>query len=262
MTAAGDGAPRGRSTGVAGEVTRAERAGIFWRSLFLQAVWNPRGMQSVGFCFALMPLLKRCGSNADARRAFLKRHLRFFNTNPTLAPYAMGAAAEREAAGADEAAISLAKKGLTSLLGMSGDGLMWWALRPLAGIAAVLVAMEGSVWAVAVLVGLYGVPHLVLKARGIAVGADRGPSGARELTGPRFKAAVRALRAVAAFCAGLLLALAASHGGTVEPWRLVGMLLFLALAYVAHRVRIPGTVIALGGAAGGVVLLLTGLNGG
>ena len=249
-----------RATGV---VTGPERAGMFWRSFFLQAVWNPRGMQNVGFCFALMPLLKRHGGGRDARRAFLKRHLAFFNTNPTLAPYAMGAAAEREAAGANEAEVALAKKGLASLLGMYGDALMWWALRPLAGVAAVLLALQGNLWAPVALVVLYAVPHLAMKGRGIVVGSSLGPSGAREALGPGFKTAVRAVRAAAAFGAGLVLARAATtESGSLQPWRLVAVLLFLALAYVAHRVRIPATIVALGGAAGGVMLLLAGLNGG
>jgi PTS system mannose-specific IID component len=243
-------------------VTRAERFGMFWRSFFLQAVWNPRGMQNVGFCFALMPLLGRSGASANARRAFLRRHLGFFNTNPTLATYAMGAAALREAEGADEAAVQTVKKGLASPLGMAGDSLMWWGLRPLAGMVGVLLATQGIAWAPAVLVAVYAVPHFVVKGRGINVGATEGPSGAGEVLGGRLKAVVRALRALAAFAVGLVLARAVAWRGALEPWRVVVVLVFLGLAYVAHRVRIPATLIALGGAAGGVVLLLAGLNGG
>jgi PTS system mannose-specific IID component len=246
----------------AGAVTRAERAGMFWRSLFLQAVWNPRGMQNVGFCFALMPLLRRSGASGDARRAFLMRHLAFFNTNPTFAPYAIGAAALREAEGADGAAVASVKKGLGGPLGMAGDSLMWWGLRPLAGLIAVLLATEGVAWAPVVLVVAYGVPHLVIKGRGLSVGASAGPSGAGEMLGGRVRSVVRVLRALAAFAGGVVLAGAVAGRGTFEPWRLAVVLVFLALAYVAHRVKIPATVVALGGAAGGVVLLLAGLNGG
>jgi hypothetical protein len=140
---------------------------------------------------------------------------------------------------------------------------MWWALRPLAGVVAVLLALQGSVWAPVALVVLYSLPHLAIKGRGVAVGASRGPSGAREALGPGLKTAVRAVRAAAAFGAGLVLARAVTRGGEpLQPWRLVAVLLFLTLAYVAHRVKIPAAVIALGGAAGGIVLLLAGLNGG
>ncbi len=161
----------------AGTLTRAERAGVLWRSLFLQAAWNPRGMQNVGFCFAMLPVLRRRGADKEARRAFLKRHLGFFNTNPTLASYVLGAAAAAEAAGADETVAGRLKKGLSSPLGMAGDALLWGALRPLAATVAVLLALRGFAWAPLALVGVYGVPHLVLKARGIGVGAAAGPAG-------------------------------------------------------------------------------------
>ncbi|MFH1689611.1 MAG: PTS system mannose/fructose/sorbose family transporter subunit IID [Candidatus Eisenbacteria bacterium] len=246
-----------------GTLTRAERAGMFWRSLFLQAAWNPRGMQNVGFCFAILPVFARCGRSKEARRAFLRRHLGFFNTNPTLASYVLGAAAAAEVAGADESAVVSLKKGLSSPLGMAGDAFLWGALRPLAATLAVLLALRGIVWAPLVLVGVYSVPHLALKARGVGVGAAAGPAGAREVLGPGLKGAVRWTRALAAFGVGLILAGAVTRGdGTAEPWRLLMMVLFVALAYAASRVRIPAMLVALGGAAGGVVLLLAGLNGG
>jgi len=244
-------------------VTRLERAGILWRSMFLQAVWNPRGMQNVGFCFSMMPLFKRVAGTPEARRAFLQRHLGFFNTNPTLAPYVLGAVARQEAAGADESSVASLKKGMASPLGMSGDALMWGGLRPLAGVIAVLLALNGIAWAPLALVGVYAAPHIALKMRGVGVGVASGPTGSKEVLGRRLKGAVRWIRALTAFGAGLVLArVVANDGGVVEPWRLLPMALFLVLAYAASRLRVPATLIALGGAAGGLVLLLTGLNGG
>ena len=231
--------------------------------MFLQAVWNPRGMQSVGFCFSMMPLLGRVGGTPEGRRAFLRRHLGFFNTNPTFAPYVLGAVAQQEAAGADESSMAALKKGMASPLGMSGDALMWSGLRPLAGVVAVLLALNGVAWAPLALVGVYAVPHVAFKMRGIRVGVTSGPTGSKEVLGQRLKGAVRWIRALTAFGAGLILARAvANDGGVVEPWRLLSMALFLVLAYAASRLRVPATLIALGGAAGGVVLLLAGLNGG
>lgn len=244
-------------------LTRFEKASILWRSFFLQAVWNPRGMQNVGFCFAMLPVLRRCCPDTEARRVFLKRHLGFFNTNPTLASYVLGAAAAAEVSGANDKVLGELKKGLASPLGMAGDALLWGALRPLAATVGVLLALAGVVWAPIVLVAVYGLPHLALKARGIGVGARSGPAGVREALGPRLKGAVRGIRALAAFGAGLVLAASVTDGhGVVEPWRLVVVVLLAALAYAAIRVRVPSMLVALGGAACGVVLLLAGLNGG
>ena len=245
-----------------GAVTRGERAGMLWRSFLLQSVWNTRGMQNVGFCFAMLPLLHRCGEGKDSRSAFLRRHLGFFNTNPTLASYVLGAAAAQEAAGADAASVASVKKGLAGPLGMAGDALLWGALRPLAGAVAVLLALQGIVWAPVALLVIYNVPHLILKTRGIGVGAAAGPAGAQELFGPGLRATVRWVRALAAFAVGLILARAVAVGGAVEPWRVLVVGVFFALAYAAARARVPATLVALGGAACGGVLLLAGLNGG
>jgi PTS system mannose-specific IID component len=235
---------------------------MLWRSFFLQSVWNPRGMQNVGFCFTMLPLLHRYGEGKDGRSAFLRRHLEFFNTNPTLASYVLGAAAAQEVAGADASSVTLVKKGLASPLGMAGDALLWGALRPFAGAVGVLLALQGVVWAPLALLVIYNVPHLVLRARGLSVGAAAGPAGAGEVTGPALRATVRWTRAVAAFTVGLILARAVAVGGAVEPWRILAVGLFFVLAYAAGRARVPATLVALGGAAAGVVLLLTGLNGG
>ena len=243
-------------------LTRGERVGMFWRSFLLQSVWNRRGMQSVGFCFAMLPLIHRCGEDKDARSAFLRRHLGFFNTNPALASYVLGAAAAQEVAGADASAVALVKKGLASPLGMAGDALFWGALRPLAGAVAVLLALQGVVWAPLVLLAIYNVPHLSLRVRGIGVGAVAGPMGARELLGPGLRGAVRWTRALVAFAVGLILARAVAMGGVVEPWRILAVGLFFVSAYAAARARVPVTLVAFGGAVVGLVLLLTGLNGG
>lgn len=243
-------------------LTRAERAGMLWRSFFLQSVWNPRGMQNVGFCFTMLPLLHRYEEDKDARSAFLQRHLEFFNTNPALASYVLGAVAAQEAGGADESSVTTVKKGLASPLGMAGDALLWGALRPLAGAVAILLALQGVVWAPLALLVIYNVPHLILRTRGLSVGAAAGPAGAGELTGRGLRATVRWMRALAAFAVGLILARTVAAGGAVEPWRVLAVGVFFVLAYAAARARVPATLVALGGAACGVVLLMIGLNGG
>ena len=236
-------------------LTPGEMFGIFWRSFLLQSVWNPRGMQGLGFCFAMLPLLRRLGDDAEAKSLFLKRHLGFFNTNPTLASYVLGSAAASEVAGGTPAATEEIKRGLASPLGMVGDALMWGALRPFGALVAVALALQGVLWAPLAFLVVYNVPHLVLRARGIAAGAAGGPSAAREVLGSRVRDAVRWIRALGAFVTGLVLAQAVRGGGAAEPWRMAAAGLFFVLAFVATRLRVPATVIGVGGAVGGFVLL-------
>lgn len=242
-------------------LTPGDKWALFWRSLFLQSVWNHRGMQSVGFCFVISALIKRF-EGPEARSRFLRRHLGFFNTNPVLASYVVGAVAREEARGATPEAVDDVKRGLSGPLGMAGDALFWGALRPFAGAVAVALAAKGFPWAAVSLLVVYDVPCLALRVRGIAVGASEGPSGAREVLGTSLRGAVRWLRALTAFVLGLLAAEAVRDGGGFEPWRLIAVCLFFGLAYLAVRSRVPATVVGLGGAVGGIVLMMTVLNGG
>jgi mannose/fructose/N-acetylgalactosamine-specific phosphotransferase system component IID len=219
-------------------------------------------MQSVGFCFTMIPLLGRLGEDKDGRREFLERHLRFFNTNPVLAGYAIGAAGALEVRGADGSEVDSVKRGLASPLGMSGDALMWGALRPFAGLVAVVFALGGSLWAPLAMVAIYGLPAVILRARGIEVGSSRGPSGSKEVLGRSLKSAVRGLRAGVAFGVGLIVAMAVRGSGGVELWKLAAAAAFLLLAWAGARARVPATVIGVAGATAGLLLVAAGLNGG
>ncbi len=86
-------------------------------------------------------------STSPGGRRSSQRHLGFFNTNPVLASYVLGAAAaaelrDRTRAGPAEA--RELKRALSGPLGMAGDALFWAALRPLAGFLGVLAALAGE----------------------------------------------------------------------------------------------------------------------
>lgn len=250
--------PNGRDRKGNGRPRGGERASILLRSFLIQSVWNPRGMQNVGFCFAMLPLLGRFRGEPDAVRDYLKRHLQHFNTNPTLSCYALGAAALAETSG-DPAGATDAKRALAGPLGMAGDAMMWWSLRPLAALAGVAAALAGHAWGALVLVVVYNVPHIALRVRGLVVGASRGPAGAREVLGPGSRRAVTLIRGACAFVAGLILALAVGGGGGADIKRLIASFAFFFLAMVALRLRVPLTLIGACGAVGAMAMLvLTG----
>ena len=71
---------------------------VFFRSFFLQALWNFERMQNVGFCFSILPLLRRAAKTDIAYTAMARRHVRYFNTHPYFAPIVMGVVYQREAA--------------------------------------------------------------------------------------------------------------------------------------------------------------------
>lgn len=254
-----------RETGAvarSGEVGAGLRTAILARSLLLQSVWNPKVMQGVGFCFSMLPVMKRMRLDRDGREAFLKRHLAFFNTNPAASCYVLGATAHAELAGEDPSSISDAKRALGGPLGMAGDALLWGGVRPLAGLLGVLLALRGAVWALLALLVLYNAAHFVLRVRGISAGARLGTAGARELLGPGYRKCVALVRGAAAFAAGLILASAfrGSLNASAVPSIVIGVM-FVG-AFAAARARVPVTTVGFVGALAGVLLMILGHNGG
>ena len=60
-------------------------ARVFWRCLFLQAAWNRRGMQNLGFAYAIDPALRVLYPDAARREEELTRQRRLFICHPSMA---------------------------------------------------------------------------------------------------------------------------------------------------------------------------------
>ena len=66
------------------------RRSVMWRSMFLQGSWNYERMQNGGWCFSMIPAIKKLYKTKEDRAAALKRHLEFFNTHPYVASPILG----------------------------------------------------------------------------------------------------------------------------------------------------------------------------
>lgn len=149
-------------------------AGVLLRSFLVQASWNFRGMQNLGFATMTLPALRalarRRGEALDPEEAAAQAS--FFNTHPYLAGSvaAMVVGLRERTPGAEEfrEASEEAREVFMGPLGALGDDFFWAALRPLAGAAGVILAMAGRpVLGVAVFFCLYNLFHL--KVRWLAV---------------------------------------------------------------------------------------------
>ena len=93
-----------------GIITEGDLRKVFWRSFPLQGSFNYERMQNGGWCFSMIPAIKRLYPNKDDQIAALKRHMEFYNTHPYVSAPVMGvtlALEEDRANGApvDDAAI-------------------------------------------------------------------------------------------------------------------------------------------------------------
>jgi mannose/fructose/N-acetylgalactosamine-specific phosphotransferase system component IID len=141
---------------------------VFLRSFLIQASWSFDRMQSLGFAYAIQPLLQRLYPDQDEYRSRLGLHMEYFNTQPYLAAFILGAAAKMEqerASGLNRAVdIQGLKSTLMAPLGALGDSFFWGALRPLAAVIAVALLMAGAWWAPLLFLVLYNLWHVGLRA--------------------------------------------------------------------------------------------------
>lgn len=162
------------------KVTKNDLFWTFVRSNFLLGSFNFERMQSMGFCCAMMPILKRVyGDDKEKLKAALKRHLEFFNTQPFVAAAIMGiigAMEEKKANGAEisSATLSGVKVGLIGPLAGVGDPIFWGTLRPVLAALGAGIALTGSLIGPLVFFIAFNAIRLATHWYGVKYGYEKG----------------------------------------------------------------------------------------
>jgi mannose/fructose/N-acetylgalactosamine-specific phosphotransferase system component IID len=142
--------------------------GVFRRALLIQASWSYERMQSLGFAFAIEPVLRKLYPEQVEYESRLRIHLEYFNTQPYLASFILGAVVRMEEDRASGRKVSVdvssLKAALMAPLGALGDTFFWGALKPFAAVVAVALAMTGHWWAPLLFLVFYNVWHVGLRA--------------------------------------------------------------------------------------------------
>ncbi len=191
------------------KLPRRIRTEMIVRSLFIQATNNFERMLSLGFLFALWPVIKKLYRTPEARREAVIRHLSFFNTQPYFANCILGVITHVELEGGErlDAEVTGIKKAMMGALGALGDDLFWTGLMPAAGLLALVFygALPNYAFAGAVAALLaYNVFHFWARMKLFAVGLRLGrrvTSYLKMLRLPRFAVVVKV---VASFLLGAL----------------------------------------------------------
>ncbi len=132
------------------ELSKKDRLAVAWRSTFIQGSWNYERMQNGGWCYAMLPAIKKLYSTKEDRIAAMQRHLEFFNTHPYIASPIIGvtlALEEERANGApvDDVAIQGVKVGMMGPLAGVGDPVFWFTVRPMLGALGASLAIAGNI---------------------------------------------------------------------------------------------------------------------
>ena len=171
------------------KLTPGDIRGVFIRSNLFQGSWNFERMQALGFCFSMVPAIKRLyPENNEARRQAIKRHLEFFNTHPYVAAPVLGvtlAMEEQRANGAeiDDGAINGIKVGLMGPLAGVGDPIFWGTVRPVFAALGAGIAMSGSLLGPLLFFILFNAVRLLTRYYGVAYGDRKGVEMVQDLGG-------------------------------------------------------------------------------
>ena len=137
----------------------------FWRHVFTnQLGWNYERMQSVAYCYSILPILKVTHPDPeDFKEAFLT-NLNFFNTNPVVGmPLILGAHAALEEAGAALSSTEGLKVGLMGPLAGIGDTLVWALYNSIIFSIGSVMALDGNAFGPILVILLVLVPYLAAR---------------------------------------------------------------------------------------------------
>lgn len=208
---------------MSGQVDRATLLRVGLRANLLQAAWNFERQQGLGWAYALAPALARLYPERATRLERLAEHTAYFNTQPTLASLALGAAIraeEQRAAGVGDAAgMARLKSALGSTLAAAGDRLFWFTLRPFAAAVGVLLALAHPqrAWGALALWCLYALPHQGLRFGGVVWGYVVGPSVLTGVFRDRLEYTVRWLAVIGCAVLGVAFAWGLAPAGEPRP---------------------------------------------
>jgi len=170
------------------KLSKKDRMSVAWRHQFLQGSWNYERMQNGGWCYAMIPAIKKLYSTKEEQAAALKRHLEFYNTHPYVSAPIIGVtlALEEERANGqpvEDQAIQGVKVGMMGPLAGVGDPVFWFTVRPILGALGASMAMGGSIIGPILFFVLWNVIRMAFLWYTQEFGYDVGTTIAKDLSG-------------------------------------------------------------------------------
>ena len=190
------------------QLTKSDITSMFIRSNFHQGSWNYERMQALGYCFAMVPVIKRLYTG-DERKQALKRHLEFFNTQPFVTAPILGVTAameEQKANGADidDGAINGLKIGLMGPLAGVGDPIFWGTLRPVAAALGASIALTGSILGPILFFVIFNAVRLAIRYYGVSYGYSKGTTIVADMAGGKLQKLTEGASILGLFIMGAL----------------------------------------------------------
>ena len=147
------------------KLTKSDLNSVFWRYVFgSQLGWNYERMQSVGYCYSILPVYKRlCQDDESFKEAFIT-NLNFFNCNPVVGmPLIIGAHAALAESGASLETTEALKVGLMGPLAGIGDTLLWALYNSIIFSIGASMALAGNAFGPILTMILVFFPYMAVR---------------------------------------------------------------------------------------------------
>ena len=192
------------------QLTKSDLNACFIRSNLLQGSLNFERMQALGYCFGIVPAIRRLyPEGSQERKDAIKRHLEFYNTQPFVTAPILGvnlAMEEQRANGApiDDAAINGVKVGLMGPLAGVGDPIFWGTARPVFAALGAGIAQSGSLLGPILFFVLFNAVRLFVRYWGIQYGYKKGLEIVSDMGGGALQKITEAASILGLFVMGAL----------------------------------------------------------
>ena len=163
-------------------LTKRDLNRSFWRYVWSSQIsWNYERMQALGFCWAMVPVLRRLFPDRAEFSAGLQRHLAFFNTSTLIGgPIILGSTAAMEEAGSPTSAEGVKVSMMGPMAGI-GDTLAFALYNSIIFTLGASYALQGKIIGPILVAVLLLVPYLLVRRWQFMLGYTQGRSLATRL---------------------------------------------------------------------------------
>lgn len=171
------------------KMTKRDLFRIFRRGIGMQFSWNYERMQALGYCWSILPALKKIHKDdPEGLQEAVTRNLEFFNTHPYMAMPIMGVSVAMEEKMAqdhtvDGNAISSVKVAMMGPLAGIGDSFFWFTLFPICAGIGVSLSEGGNILGPLVFLLLFNIFNIGTRWLGLKYGYRFGTEFVQKISG-------------------------------------------------------------------------------
>lgn len=222
------------------EITKIDLLKVSARLALIQSAWTMTSMQSEGFVFCLVPVLKKLFPDGQKLRRVVNHYHMPINTHPFLVSILAGSILRMEAEHQSQRLIVSFLKNSMSALAALGDSFFHAILAFSTVVAALVTLLWGSVAGIVTLLVMYNSVHLTIRLSGIFIGFKKGDSTIADLGRWIDSDKTKLLRTLTGVVGGFLLSMVFYQRlGTAFPtiWVLPIACVTIAFAFVLNLKR-------------------------